>query len=810
MSGLLQDIRFGARLLLRNKGLTALVVFALALGIGANSAMFSVVDALLLHPLRYANPSELTIVWDRDPQGGLRPTSAANFLDWRKTKSFQGMAGWAASSYVLSGQGQPVQITGARVTANLFDVLGVKPALGRTFRAGEDGLDGGTNSRLAVISFGMWQDVFGADPAVLGRDVRLNETPYQIIGVMPADFQLFERRHQVWVPAVLTPENRDFRYLVVVARRSAPLPEAAAEMKALAASLAEAYPTKNGGWTTQVDGFQDWLVNRTIRTRLLLLFGAVGMVLLLAASNVASLLLARSANRTREIALRISLGATRGRIIAQLLTESVLLALVGGLLGLVLASVLIEAAPSIIPAEAMPATAPVRLNLLVVAFTLGVSVLAGVLFGLAPALVTSRPDVREVLQESSWGSTTGRSRRLFRQSMVTIEVAAALVLLASASLMVESLQNLTEADVGLNVNNVLTLRVFLPATLYNSERALRFHNQVLEQVRALPGVEQAALGSRLPLIPLGVKIPFDLDSTAPRDMAAMPGAGFVSVTPGYFRALGITVARGRDFGDSDSAKAPGVVIVNSAFASRYFGSGDAVGRHLRTNRPVLGLNGFGAAEYVQIVGVVGNVSLGEVGAAPEPIVYAPLVQNLWSTTHWLTVRTTGDPQVLAGKLRGIVISLDPSQPVDQPGTMLASFNSQFAEPRFQSRLMGAFAALALVLAVVGIYGINSYAVTERRREIGVRLALGATPERLLREIVGRGMRLTGFGIVIGLLLAVAVNSTLASLLVGVSATDPLPLAGATLLLTLVGALACYLPARRAIRVDPAEILRQDF
>ena len=470
---------------------------------------------------------------------------------------------------------------------------------------------------------------------------------------------------------------------------------------------------------------------------------------------------------------------------------------------------LIDAAPSIIPAGAIPTTAPVRLNWLVLAFTAGVSVLTGIIFGLPPALVSSRPDVREVLQESSWGSTTGRTRRIFRQAMVTVEVAAALALLAAASLMAESLQNLTRSDVGVNVNNVLTQRVFLPATTYNPERALRFHRSLLDEVRALPGVEQAGIGSRLPLIPLGMSIPFDRETEAPREVASMPGTGYVSAAPGYFRSLGIRLVHGRDFEDNDDEDAPRVVIVNQAFANRYFGSEDAVGQRLRTHRPVLGSNDFSTADNVEIVGVVGNVTLAEIGAPPEPILYAPVAQNLWSTTHWLTVRANGDAEALAGKLREIVMRLDPTQPVDQPGTLAASFDNQFAEPRFQSQLMGAFAGLALVLAVVGIYGINSYAVTERRREIGVRLALGATPERLLREIVGRGMRLTLVGIVIGLLSAVALNSTLASLLVGVSATDPLTLAAVTGLLTLVGAVACYLPARRAIHVDPAEIFRSE-
>lgn len=809
MNGFLQDIRFGARLLWRSKSLTALVVFALALGIGANSAMFSVVDALLLHPLSYKAPEELTIIWDRDAEGNLRGCSAANFIEWRKAKSFRGIAAWAASQYVLSAGSRPIQLTGARVSANIFDVLGVKAAVGRTFQPGEDGLDGGADSRVAVISHGMWQDAFGSDPSVINRMVEVNNLPYQIVGVMPVDFQLIQRTDQIWVPAVFNTTNREYHYLAVLGRRSVPFEQASAEMTALGASLAATYPEVNAGRDIQVDDFQGWLVNRSIRTRLLLLFAAVGMVLLLASSNVASLLLARSASRTREIAIRIAVGATRTRIVVQLLTESVLLALLGGSVGLIFAAFLIDAAPAVIPAGAIPTTAPIQLNVLVVGFALVTSVLTGILFGLAPALVSSRPDLREILQESSWGSTAGRGRRVFRQAMVTVEVAVALALLASASLMVQSLQNLTQTDLGLNVNNVLTLRVFLPATAYDSARSLRFQRQVLEQARALPGVDLASLGSHLPLVRLGNKIPFDLDTTPVRDISQMPGAAYVSVNPDYFRALGIPIRRGRDFDGSDVENGPRTMIVSQAFAERYFDSEDVVGKRIRINRPLLGSNNFGPTEVAEIVGVAGDVTFDEVGAPPEPVLYAPLAQSLWATTHWLTVRTAGDPATLAGALRDIVIRMDPNLPVDQPSTMIVSFNNQFAEPRFQSLLMGAFAVLALVLAVVGIYGINSYAVTERRREIGVRLALGATPARLVRELVGRGMRLTAFGIVIGLLLAVGLNSTLASLLVGVTATDPLPLAAATVLLTLVGAMACYVPARRAMRMDPSEILRQE-
>lgn len=810
LNAITQDVRFGARILARTPGLTGLVIVALALGIGANSAMFSVVDALLLHPLAYEQPEQLALVFDRDAQGQLRGTSAGNFVDWRKAQSFEGLAGWAPSVYVLSGLAQPVQVAGARVTANIFDVLGARPLLGRTFLRGEDGLDGSaTVSQVAVIGYGLWQDALGGDPNVRGRTIRLNDTPYAVIGVMPRNFELFNRRHQVWVPAVLNAANRDYRYLSVVGRLRGTQAEASAEMQAMSQALAEAYPGNNRGWMAQVELFEEWLVDRRIRTRLLLLFAAVGLVLLLACSNVASLLLARSASRSREIALRVSLGATRGRIMGQLLVESLMLSLAGGVLGLVLAGLVIQAAPAYVPASAIPTTAPLTLNPLVIGFTLGIAVLTGLLFGLAPAVAASRPDVQEVLQDASRGATGGRGRQLFRQAMVTIEVAVALALLSGAGLMVASLQRLAQSDFGLNPEKVLTQRIFLPAAVYGAGRSLQFHEQALERVAAVPGVEQVATGSNLPLARLGMEVAFDLESAPVRDMGEMPGVGYVTASPGYFKLLRIPVLAGREFEAADRAEAPGVAVVNAAFAARYFPNGDAVGQRVRLHKPVLGSNEFGALEYVQIVGVVGNVTLDEIGAPALPLLYVPLAQNVWSTAHWMAVRTVGDPGSVAAAVRRVIQEMDANQPLDSATSLEGSLASQFAEPRFQSGLMGVFALLAVALAVTGIYGVNAYAVTQRRREIGVRLALGATPGDILWDVVGRGMRLTGVGIVLGLGGAVVLNGLLASALVDVGGMEAGPVLGAAGLLAVVAAVACYLPARRATRIDPATALRNE-
>ena len=810
MQSVLQDVRFGVRILLRSPGITATVILALALGIGANSAMFSVVDALLLHPLNYRDPPTLVAFWDRDQRGELSLSSASNFLEMRKATTLSDVGAWNASSFVLTGLDRPVQVYGARVTAGFFRTLGVKPVLGRTFLPGEDGLDGGSGVRpVAVIGYQLWQGTLGADPNVLGRTILLNQSTYTIVGVMPPEFQFVVRRHQVWVPAVIDPANREYRYLMVVGRRTAGIETVTSEMSALSRALGETYPKSNRGWTIQVADLQEYLVSGNFRTRLLLLFAAVGMVLLLACTNVAGLLFARSAARVREIGVRVSVGATPNRIARQLLTESVLLALIGGALGLGLASLLINAAPRFVPANAIPTTATIELNSLVVYFTLGISVLTGVVFGVAPALALSRTDIRGTLNDATRGSTAGRGRQRFRQVMVTAEVAIALVLLASAGLMTESLRRLSDVELGFNAKNVLTLRVFLPVARYDEEHAFAFHRRAMEKLAALPGVAGIAMGSNLPLARLTMAVPFDLDSTPSRDVGERPGVGYTSVTAGFLRTLGIPLKRGREFIDADNPTAPPVAMVNEAFAAKHFRNENPIGRRLLVNRPVLGKNGFADTVQMEIVGVAGNVKLADLGAPAEPVLYVPLAQNLWSTVTWLAVRTRSDPAGLSAAIRSEMAKLDGEQPVDPTSSMEQTFADQFAEPRFQSRMMAAFAALALILAVVGIYGVNAYAVVQRRREFGVRIALGARPADILRETVGQGMKLTGIGIVVGLAGAVALSSVLRSILVGVSATDFWMLSGVSAFLALVAGVACYIPARRAMRTDPATALRQD-
>lgn len=814
MRSVFQDLRFGSRILWRSPGITLAVILALALGIGANAAMFSVVDALLLHPLRYPDASTLVAIWDRDAQGLTWTCSGPNFLELRKAKTLSEIGAWAKTSFVVTatgpGEDRPVQVTGARVTAGFFRALGVKPALGRTFLAEEDGLDPGTQvRRVAVIGYQLWQGALGGDPNVLGRTILLNQdTAYTVVGVMPADFQFRERGHQLWVPARLN-ADRGYRYLTVIGRPVASRDATGSEMNALARQLAEKYPDSDRGWGIQVDNFQEWLVDRLLRTRLLLLFAAVGSILLLACTNVAGLLFVRSAARKREIGVRLSLGATPARVLRQLLTESVLLALIGGGLGLGLAGLLIKAASRFVPASAIPTTAPIELNPLVLYFALATSVLTGIVFGLAPALSLSRTDLRGTLNDSSRGATGGRGSQRFRQAIVTVQVAFALLLLASAGLMAESLRRLGETDVGFDVRNVLTLRVFLPAGRYDAVRALAFHRQAMEKIAALPGVASVAMASNLPLSDLTAEVPFDLDTVAPRDSGLRPTVGYVSITPGYLSTLGISLKHGRAIADADSETSPRVAMVNEAFAALHFSAENPVGRRLQLNPPVLGKNGFADTGVVEIVGVTGNVKLNDLAAKPAPIVYVPLAQSLWSAVNWLAVKTRNNPSALSSVIRSEMTDFDRTLPVDQTGSMEQAFDDQFAEPRFQARMMSAFAVLALVLAVVGIYGVNAYGVIQRRREFGIRVALGASPSDLLRATVGQGMMLTAIGIALGLGGAFALHSVLSNLLVGVSATDPLMLLAASIFLALVAGVACYLPARQVLRTDPASALRQD-
>jgi len=546
LEGFLQDLKFGARILTRSPGMTCAVILTLALGIGANSAMFSVVDAVLLSHLPYRDPGALMNLMNRDAEGTRSRVAPADFLDWRKqSKSFEELAGWIAVSYAWAGTDRPEQLTGAVVTANFFQMLGVKPALGRTFLPEEDGIDNpGGPRRVVVIGDGFWRDRLGADSNVLGRQLKLNSISYTVIGVMEPKFQFGARNYQLWTPISLNKQNRDYRSLTVIGRLSKGSTQhsASAEMTGIARNLAEAYPKSNKGWAIEALDFQQSLINRGFKTRLLLLFAAVALVLLIACTNVAGLLLARASERAREIAVRVSLGATKGRVTRQLLTEGVLLSAIGGGIGLALAWGLIRLAPRFVPQNAIPTAAPIELNGAVALFTLCVSMVTGILFGLAPAIEATKPDVQDTLKDSSRGMTGGRAQHRFRQAMTAAEVALALMLVASAVLMMESLRGLTRTDLGFDPNNVLTLRLFLPVAKYNGAQALNFHRRALARLAALPGVTSVALGTALPLQKATMGVPFDLETSAPRDPAEMPDGNYVTVNSEYFSTLGIAVS----------------------------------------------------------------------------------------------------------------------------------------------------------------------------------------------------------------------------------------------------------------------------
>ena len=810
MESLLNDVRFAVRLFARSPFLTLWIVLALALGIGANVAMFSTVYALLLNPVRYSRPEQLALLWEKDEQGIRRGASAANFLDWRaQLTSFSQLAGWTPVSYVIDQGNRTQQIPGAEVTANFFQTLGVAPLIGRTFLPEEDSLDGAAAAqRVAVIGYSLWQDSFGGTSEILGSKIQLNSTPYTVIGVVPADFHFYSRR-QVWVPVSLAPTDRDYRYLITVARKKSSRQSPQAELRTVASALAGQYPASNKGWSAEVQDLLDWLLNRTFRVRLFLLLGAVGLVLLITCLNVAGLLMTRALARNREIAVRAAIGAGSARLLRQLLTESTLLSLIGGAAGLALAWVLVRAAPSVIPPYSIPTGVPIEINWTVLGFSLILLIFTGIVFGMAPALSAIRLNLYDALKEGGRGTTAGKDRHKRRQAIVALQVAVALMLLVSAALLSATVRNMTKVHPGIDVRNVMTFRVLLPAAGYPAGRSLSVHQQMIERLQAIPGVVGATAGSNLPLFSLTMNVPFDLEDSPPRPESEMPGVGYASVLPNYFRMLGIPVRSGREFNVGETEDSPPVVIVNEAFVSRYFPGQNPIGKRLRLMRPLLGQNHFTQTARPEIVGVSGDVRMGRETPDSQPLVYVPHAQNVWSTVAWFAVRTSGDPARLVSAVRSETARVVPGEPLDQMGSLEQTFNNQFTEPRFEALVMSGFAALALFLASVGIYGVNAYAVAQKRHEIGLRMALGATAGLVLRQTLGEGMRYTAIGIVGGLLGAVALASLLQSVLVGVSATDPLVLGAAAVALAAVSAAASFIPAIRAMRVDPAISLRQE-
>ncbi len=811
MTTLWQDIRYGSRMLWKSRGFTLIAVLALALGIGANTAIFSVVNTLLIRPLPFRESERIVMVWEHNKTRGNRQNvvNPANYLDWRTQGTvFEEIAAFYDARLNLTGGGDPLEVPTQAATPNLFTILSVEPIIGRKFTP-EDALEGAPD--VALISYGLWQSRFGGDPKIVDRQVSLNGTPTTIIGVLPADFQWFikkgsltDKPAQLWVPLGFTEQNstRRGRYLTTVARLKpgVSVEQARAEMNAIGSRLEQQYPDSNKNWGVEVVPLREQFVG-DIRPALWVLLGAVGFVLLIACANVANLLLARASARQKEIAIRTALGASRWRIIRQLLTESVLLSALSGALGLLLAWWGIGIIEALSPRDLVNLD-KVSINLVVLGFTLIVSFVTGLIFGLAPAFEATRLNTNETLKEGGRSNIGGGSGSRLRSLFVVAEVALALVLLVSAGLLVKSFMRLQSVDPGFDADHLLTMRVVLPSRKYAEDhQPVAFFKQATERLRSLPGVKSASAVSFLPFAGLGAATSFTIEGRPAPAAGEKPSTDVCVIEPDYFRTMSIPFVSGRNFNEQETTEKRHVVIINQALARKYFGSEDPLGKRVTVSmgrEPV----------PTEIIGVVGDVKNGSLNVDMRPMVYWPHPELAY-TSMTIVMRTTGDPLALAAAAEREIRAIDPDQPVSDIRTMQQLLADSVARSRFTTTLLGLFAALALVLASVGIFGVMSYSVTQRTHEIGIRMALGATARDILRMILRQGLTLTLIGVAVGLIGAFALTRLMSSLLFGVSASDPITFTAVTLMLAGVALLACYIPARRATRVDPMVALRYE-
>jgi putative ABC transport system permease protein len=794
-----RDTRYAIRQLVKTPGFTIVAVLTLALGIGATSAIFSVVNAVLLRPLPYPEAANLMRVHEVVPQYGLFAVAPASFLDWRQQNTvFERIAAYQATSATFLAGESPERIPGVLASHDLFDLLKVAPSMGRGFRADEDAPG---KDNVIVLSHGMWQRRFGGDPGVLGRSILLSGAPVTIIGVMPADFYYPSREPEFWRPLALNPAgaSRGAHFLGVVARTrpGVSASQAEAEMKTIAARLATEYPDSSANESAAVVPLHEQVVG-SIRPALLTLLAAVAVVILIACANVANLLLVRASVREKEIAIRSALGAGRRRLAMQMLAESVVLASAGGVLGLLLAYLAITPIQTL-SAGSIPRAADITIDGGVLAFALVVSVATGILFGLAPAWQASRAGLGEVLKEGGRSSASSGGR-WFRSGLLVAEVALSVVLLVAATLLIRSFTRLTNVDPGFRTEDVLAFRVALPAGDYPEDHhRAAFFDTLLDKLEALPEITAAGMVQALP-IRSGYVLTFDVQGRPPAKDGEEPSANHRAISPRYFEALGVPLMRGRFFTPRDGEKAPMVAIVDEAFVKRHFPNEDPIGRGLDI--------GNGSDGFYEIVGVVGNTQQGSMDEPPSPTMYVPFRQDVFNTM-WIVARTTIDPAQAAAPARQVVREIDRRLPAYSMTPLSAVVSESIAQRRFSMLLLGLFAVVALFLAAVGLYGVVSYTVSQRTQEIGLRMAIGAQRGDVLRMVLGGGMKLAVAGVALGIAASLAAARLVASMLFQVTPFDPASYTATAGLLLAVAALACYIPARRAMRVDPMIALRQE-
>jgi putative ABC transport system permease protein len=807
MGTLWQDVRFGLRLMAKKPGFTFIGVLALALGIGANTAIFSVVNAVLLSPLPYQHPERLVWIWETNPGGDIKtePASMPNFNDWRtQSQSFEEIAGFSNAAVTLTSEHEPERIPGSIITANFFSVLGVQPLMGRSFAAEENGPKG---ARVVILSHGLWQRRFGGNPNIVGQVITLNGNPYQVVGVMPQGFKnpLPSQRNaaELWIPIALdfdpTLRRSDFLSVVGRLKPNVTLEQARAEMNTIASRLEQQYPDTNTGWSTILIPLRERIIG-DVRPAMWVLVGVVGFLLLIACANVANLLLARSAARQQEIAVRRALGADRFRLIQQFLTESILLALAGGLLGSLLALWGVEFLVRLSPRN-IPRLDEVHLNWKVFLFTLGISVLTGIIFGLIPALHSTNPNLTEALKEGGRSSTESVRGARLRNALVIAEIAIALVLLVGAGLMIKSFMRLQGVDPGFKPERILAVDLSLPAAKYKEPaQQVAFFDQLVGRVSQLPNVERVAATAALPFSG-GAVLAFYVDGRPAPPPGREPDAEYRVVTPNYFETMGITLVRGSVFNEQHTSNAPGVAVINETLARKYFAGEDPIGKRINFGDPA-------KSPWRTVIGIVRDIRQQSLDTEPYAQVYSPYAQ-FPSRSMTLVARTSSDPPGLVPSIRNELSAMDKDQPLYNVRTMAQVMSESIARERFSMLLIAIFAGVGLVLASVGIYGVMSYTVAQRTHEIGVRMALGASASDVLKMVVRQGMILALAGTGLGLVAAVLLTRLISSLLFSVSATDPATYVLISLLLILVALVACFIPARRATRVDPMVALRYE-
>ena len=810
MDALFQDLRYAFRLLTKNLSFTAIAVVTLGLGIGANTAIFTVVNAVLLRPLPFHDSSRLVFTLEHNPAlPGLFSISYLNYLDWRaQSRSFESLEATCPIAATLTGAGEPERLNARLATAGLFPLLGVNAIVGRTFVADEDRPGG---APVALLSYGLWQNRFGGSHDVIGKTINLDSQPYSVVGVLPPNFQIISPA-DVFMPlmpwAKTLPDDRNWHPGIVPVGRLKPgvsIEQARREIVNIAKRLEQQYPLYNTGVKGEVVGLQEQLV-ANVRPALFLLLGAVGFVLLIACVNVANLLLARAAARGREVAIRTSMGASRARVMQQLLTESVMISLAGGALGLLLGWAALGPLLKI-SAGSVPQIFPVALDRSVLAFTLVISLLTGLVFGIVPALRTAKLDLRETLNEASRGSTSGPGQHRVRGVLVAAEIAVAMLLLVGSGLLLRSFSRLQDVAPGFRPDHLLIADIPLSVNAYaKPQQRYDFFDRLVDRAKTLPGVSAAGAATFLPVSGGGSIIHFNIQGKPPKSPHEFTAAGYRALTPGYLETLKVPLVQGRFFTAADNDKGPAVCIINSTMARTYFGGEDPLGKHMQ-----LGATPEQEVPWMEIVGVVGDV-LPSLGVEPQAEMYLPYRQAdalLPVFQLSIVLRTVGEPQAQASTLRSAVAEIDSNQPIVRIRTMEENISTNVAQPKFRTWLIGIFAGLALVLAAIGIYGVMSYTVTHRTNEIGIRVTLGAQPSDVFRKIVGEGLQLTLIGVGAGIIAAFALTRVLKNFLYGISASDPLTFAGVAVLLTLVAVAACFFPARRATRVDPIIALRYE-